>query len=71
MEHVNTRIGTPSIPLDRVRLGAGALLRRLQHWHERSRQRRQLLELDERLYRDIGVTAEEAWQEAGKPFWRD
>lgn len=36
----------------------------------RSRQRRALAALDDRLLRDIGVTAYDATQEAGKPFWR-
>jgi len=36
----------------------------------RSRQRRALAELDERLLRDIGRTAEEARREAAKPAWR-
>jgi uncharacterized protein YjiS (DUF1127 family) len=37
---------------------------------ERSRQRRALGRLDERLLRDIGVTRCDAAREAGKPFWR-
>jgi uncharacterized protein YjiS (DUF1127 family) len=37
---------------------------------ERLRQRRILLELDERLLRDIGVTREQAEREARKPFWK-
>lgn len=42
----------------------------LRTWYARSRQRRQLRQLDERLFRDIGVTADEALHEARKPFWR-
>jgi uncharacterized protein YjiS (DUF1127 family) len=38
-------------------------------WLERSRQRRALAELDERLLRDIGVTSAQASREAAKPFW--
>jgi uncharacterized protein YjiS (DUF1127 family) len=38
-------------------------------WLERSRQRRALAELDERLLRDIGVTSAQARREAAKPFW--
>jgi uncharacterized protein YjiS (DUF1127 family) len=37
---------------------------------ERSRQRRALAELDERLLRDIGLTRDEAWRECANPFWR-
>jgi len=38
-------------------------------WVERSRQRRALFELDDRLLRDIGVAPEEARREATRPFW--
>jgi uncharacterized protein YjiS (DUF1127 family) len=48
----------------------GRLLKLLHTWYARSRQRRQLLQLDERMYRDIGVAADEAQREARKPFWR-
>jgi uncharacterized protein YjiS (DUF1127 family) len=37
---------------------------------ERYRQRRQLLEMDDRQLRDIGITREQAEQEA-KPIWKD
>jgi uncharacterized protein YjiS (DUF1127 family) len=39
-------------------------------WHERARMRRQLLSLDDRLLRDIGLTRLDARSEAEKPFWR-
>ncbi len=38
--------------------------------HERWRQRQQLLELDDHLLNDIGVTREEAIKEARRPFWK-
>jgi uncharacterized protein YjiS (DUF1127 family) len=38
--------------------------------HERRRQRQALLDLDEHLLRDIGITRYEADREAEKPFWR-
>lgn len=37
---------------------------------QRSRQRRQLGMLDERLLRDIGVDRVTAREEAAKPFWQ-
>jgi uncharacterized protein YjiS (DUF1127 family) len=37
---------------------------------EKARQRRMLLELDDRLLKDIGVTREQAMREARKPFWK-
>lgn len=42
-------------------------------WIERSRQRRQLgelVDLNDYLLRDIGVSLEEARREATKPFWQ-
>ena len=45
--------------------------RRRQVWiaFEKVRQRRILLELDDRLLADIGITREQAVQEAQKRFW--
>jgi uncharacterized protein YjiS (DUF1127 family) len=39
-------------------------------WRQRAEQRRQLLRLDDRMLRDIGVSREMAEKEASKPFWR-
>ena len=38
-------------------------------WRDRARQRRRLLELDDRLLSDIGVTRSDAVRESDKPFW--
>lgn len=48
-----------------------AATRRLRLWHRRARERRELLRLDSRLCRDIGLTVDEVRREAAKPFWRD
>ena len=53
-----------SIPTAAWRLGLW-LVRSI----ERSRQRAQLSDLDERLLEDIGVTRADAEREASKPFW--
>ena len=37
---------------------------------ERYWQRRQLREMDDRQLKDIGITREQAEQEAGKPIWK-
>jgi uncharacterized protein YjiS (DUF1127 family) len=42
----------------------------LLEWHERSRQRRALMALDDRLLKDIGISRADAERETSKPFWR-
>ena len=39
-------------------------------WSERSRQRRELAELNDRALKDIGLTRIDALRESAKPFWR-
>ena len=39
-------------------------------WMARVQQRRDLLALDDRMLRDVGVNRAEAAAEAEKPFWR-
>lgn len=50
------------------------LVARIYRWFgaalERRQSRRELLELDERTLRDIGVSREDVEREAAKPFWR-
>jgi uncharacterized protein YjiS (DUF1127 family) len=46
------------------------LLATLERWAERHRQRRALLELNEPMLKDIGLSAADAWEEGRKPFWR-
>jgi uncharacterized protein YjiS (DUF1127 family) len=48
-----------------------AWLSALKHMHDRWRQRQALLQLDDRLLRDIGITRAEAIREARKGFWID
>ena len=49
--------------------GARTLRQHLGSWMNRYEARRHLLDLDERLLRDIGLTRVEAEHEAAKPFW--
>jgi uncharacterized protein YjiS (DUF1127 family) len=42
----------------------------LLDWHLRSRGRRHLLALDDRILLDVGLTRADAYREAAKPFWR-
>ena len=39
-------------------------------WAERSRERAQLAELDDRALADIGLTRADVLRESSKPFWR-
>lgn len=43
----------------------------VRQWPQRLRQRQALACLDERLLRDVGLTVDQAREEASKPFWRD
>jgi uncharacterized protein YjiS (DUF1127 family) len=51
-----------------------ALLRRIGEFvregRTRARSRDELLRLDDRMLKDIGITRVDALYEAGKPFWR-
>lgn len=40
-------------------------------WTRRRRTRKALKLLDETRLNDIGLTREEAWREAARPFWAD
>jgi uncharacterized protein YjiS (DUF1127 family) len=40
-------------------------------WRQRLRSRQELVMLDDRALRDVGLTRYDALQEARKPFWRE
>ena len=71
-------IGTFSDPRLTGRIGVKPTLTALPRlvvdtllmWQERAFERRALREMDDRMLKDIGVTALEAHKEACKPFWR-
>jgi len=44
---------------------------RIDSWRERTRQRRRLMALPDRMLCDIGIGRAEAWREFRKPFWRN
>jgi uncharacterized protein YjiS (DUF1127 family) len=68
------RIALPSRPRSGLIAGFGPALRSFPSlvalWRERSRQRRQLMELTERDLRDLRLTRVDVEQEASKPFWK-
>ena len=47
-----------------------AVLNRLAEWQERAEQRAHLAGMDDRMLKDIGVSAVDAAHEADKPFWK-
>lgn len=53
-----------------VRHWSGTAFDRLAQWHDRTNQRRQLSELNDRQLADIGVTRIDACNESAKPFWQ-
>ncbi len=67
-----TRPTQTTIPLRRARPRTLAFspLRWLCRAMARQRQRRALAELDDRLLRDVGLTRDQAQDEAHKPFWK-
>ncbi|HXV26113.1 MAG TPA: DUF1127 domain-containing protein [Alphaproteobacteria bacterium] len=46
-------------------------MRTFRSWRERSRQRRDLARLNDRLLRDIGLTRADVESEVVKRFWQD
>ncbi len=48
---------------------AHSWLERLRKWRRRRRSRALLVQLDDYLLKDIGITHAEAEREANKPFW--
>lgn len=47
-----------------------SLIGRMATWRARATGRRELLAMDERMLRDIGVSPSVAYAEARKPFWQ-
>ena len=47
----------------------GGLPDTLYTWQQRDRMRRELLDLDDRLLRDMGISRDEARREGRRPFW--
>ena len=75
--HINERItgtadqGTPVDTLSSALVnGFKDLVGVYTTWRERIETRHHLLDLDNRLLRDIGISRYDAIKEAAKPFWR-
>lgn len=64
------RIDTPRIPRkDRIVIILD-MLAQFALWQDRARSRRMLLQLDDHLLQDIGMTEDMLAAETGKPWWR-
>ncbi len=57
-------------PARGLRALIAAALNRLAEWQERAEQRAHLAGLDDRMLKDIGISAVDATHEADKPFWK-
>lgn len=55
---------------ERANTPLARLKRAIGDWRARVKERTQLIGLDERMLRDIGLTKIDMWHEADKPFWR-
>ena len=54
----------------RAGAAAGGAVTRLMVWHDRVRERRALLGLNDLELSDIGISRADAGSEGDKPFWR-
>ena len=74
----NTQTTQPvTFLVPKIRRGQSELIARLRAWHgrlwqiaERQRQRQRLLELDDHMLEDIGLTRTAAEEMGRRPFWR-
>ena len=63
-------LARPGSPLRFVLKLPHFVLDTLLTWQERAFQRRALSELNDRMLKDIGLSAADAQNEVRKPFWR-
>lgn len=47
-----------------------SLINTQRTWMQRHNERIWLLNLDSHALKDIGISANDAWREANKPFWK-
>lgn len=59
-----------SIRLSSPLPAAKAVVARVMRWQDVWTQRKELLELDDRMLKDIGLTRADVAAELRKPFWR-
>ena len=54
---------------DFLSTAAARVWQTLLTWQRRVNERTRLAELDDRAYKDMGITRVDAWRESRKPFW--
>ncbi len=59
-----------SLNINKIKRFLFVVMQRLEIYHQRSRSRKLLLELDEHLLKDIGITQQQALQEGRLHFWQ-
>jgi len=64
-----TAAAKPLRAFGKVRRVVVIFLNKLVTWQERAEQRHALSELNDRMLKDIGVSAADAYKETRKPFW--
>lgn len=72
--NANDKSGSYFVRPSRADAGSGLVTRALDQigsWLDRSRQRRHLSQLDDRLLRDIGVSRAEVEHEVSRRFWQN
>ena len=59
----------PENTTDFLSTAAARVWQTLLTWQRRVNERTRLAELDDRAYKDMGITRVDAWRESRKPFW--
>ena len=67
--HGTFRSAAPAAGAFDLRASATSLWTAVQRWRDLARSRRALSRLSEDQLRDVGLDAEMAHREAGRPFW--
>jgi uncharacterized protein YjiS (DUF1127 family) len=71
MSHVKALSGRTRLPAGPGLFeGLGHLLEAFLVWYDRRQERRHVLQLDDRLLRDAGLTYEQARHLGHRPVWR-
>ena len=56
---------------NRIAAVVSAAVKQIRTWHERARSRRALLNLDDYMLRDLGISRAMAEFKGSQPFWRE